>query len=139
MTITGVRLELDWCNGLALGPFCQRVLELPFDGGLATVRQEPVAPYDGGVTTRRLAAPAGLVSGFVDAGFTCVDQPRLEQRAPTCVTHSGQVRVTVRTGAGDRRFAWTWSSAIRPPREVEAATSNALLFLDAELADAGAR
>lgn len=136
--IAGVRLELDWCTWLGVGPFCQRVLELPFDGGLATVTQEPIAPFDGGVTTRRMVAPPALVSGFVDAGLTCVDQPRLEQFAPACLTHSGQVRVTVRTSAGDRRSAWTLSSALRPPRAVEAATFDAIRFVNAELADAGA-
>ena len=137
--VTGVRLELDWCSALGLTPLCQRVFELPFDGGLATLRQEPINAGDGGTFTVRLAPPSSLISSFLDAGLTCVDGPRLEELNPSCITHSGGVNVIVITRTDVRRFAWGGSASIRPPRAVDSAVTEAANLLFDTLADAGVR
>ncbi len=137
--VTGVRLELDWCSALGLTPLCQRVFELPFDGGLATLRQEPINAGDGGTFTVRLAPASSLISSFLDAGLTCVDGPRLEEFNPSCITHSGGVNVIVITRTDVRRFAWGGSASIRPPRAVDSAVTEAANLLFDTLADAGVR
>lgn len=89
--------------------------------------------------TMRLTPASSLVSAFVDAGLTCIDQPRLDQLNQSCVTHSGEERLAVFTSIDVRRFAWGASASIRPPRAVDIAATDALRLLHDTLADAGLR
>ena len=137
--ITGVRIEIEWCSSLGSIPLCQRVLELPLDGGLATLRQEPIGAGDGGTFTVRLTPASSLISSLMDAGLTCVDQPRLDQLNPSCITHSGGANIIVFTSTGVRRLSWGGSASIRPPRAVDSVISEAANLLFDTLADAGVR
>jgi hypothetical protein len=137
--LIGVRLEVDMCSALGSEPLCQRVLEVPFDGGLATIRREPIGSGDGGTFVTHRAPSDVLRASFLDAGLSCVEARRLEVLSPACITHSTEVRVITTTTTGVSRFSWWFSAATRPPRAVEMVVRDGFRFVDDVLTDAGVR